>query len=403
MKEIFIMLPLEGIKVLDLTKALAGGFAVMNVADLGADVIKVENTNGIGDDCRGNGPFINGEGSYFMSINRNKRDITLDLKSLTGQEIFWKLIDWADVITENFKPGTMEKLGLSYKNIIERKPDIIYAALSGYGQTGPYKNKAAYDIVIQAAGGIMSITGPEGGAPTRVGVSIGDLAAGLYFAMGITAAICHKKMTGEGQMVDVAMLDCQVALLENAIVRYTYDGTVAKPTGNRHPSATPFQPYTCADDKELMLAVGTDKMWERFCNASGHQELLEDPLMKTNYLRTEHYSHCNDLVSKVMLEKTSDEWQKVLDAVSVPAATLNTVDMVVNNPQVNARHMIIETNHPIAGKIRTAGSPLNFSKSGPKPNRPSPIRGQHNEEVLHDMIGYTKEEIEAMRKIGAIL
>ena len=254
---------LENIKILDLTRVLAGPYATMLLADLGADVIKIEMPK-TGDDSRGYGPYINNESAYFMSINRNKRSMTLNLKSEKGKEIFLELIKYMDVVVENYRPGTMEKLGLGYDYLSRINPKLIYAAASGYGHTGPYSKRAAYDAVVQAMGGIMSITGEKDGKPTRVGSSIGDISAGMFTAIGILAALESRHSTGKGQKVDVAMLDCQVAMLENAISRYYVTGETPRPYGNRHTSIVPFETFETSDG-EIMVAAGNNNLWSKLC------------------------------------------------------------------------------------------------------------------------------------------
>lgn len=390
-------LPLEGIKILDMTKALAGPFATMILADMGAEVIKVE-VPGRGDDTRGMGPYINGESGYFISVNRNKKGITLDMKNPQSKQVLTDLIQYADVIVENFKPGTMEKFGFGYEDIVKFKPEIVYAACSGFGHTGPYKYKPAFDIIVQAAGGIMSITGEEGGSPTRVGASIGDTTAGLYTAIGILGACMELKRTGRGQKVDISMLDCQVATLENAIIRYTSSGEIPMPKGNRHPSSTPFEPFICKDRDTVVIAIGNDLLWKKFCGFNGHPELLEDEKLLNNNLRTVNYPYTKALMDQIMAEKTSDEWIKLFEENQVPITRLNNIAQLVSDPQVQARGMIAETRHPIAGIVRTAASPLNFSLVSQKPNRPAPVLGQDTINVLHDILGYDDAKIAALHE-----
>ncbi|MEJ2751360.1 MAG: CoA transferase, partial [Chloroflexota bacterium] len=296
---------LAGLRVLDLTRVLVGPYTTMILADLGAEVIKVE-FPGIGDDARHYPPHVNGESAYFMSLNRNKRSMTLNLKSEAGKLVFLDLVQKVDVLVENFRPGTMERLGFGYATLKEHNSGLIYAAASGFGQTGPYSGRPAYDGVVQAMGGIMSITGQPGGEPTRVGTSIGDIAAGLFAAVGILAAVIHRERTGEGQLVDVAMLDCQVALLENAIARYAAAGEIPGPIGNRHPSITPFEPFATSDGK-LMVAAGNNVLWKKLCQALGSPDLAEDPRFETNSARTENYEALRPLIAEPMAGKTTAE------------------------------------------------------------------------------------------------
>lgn len=368
-------LPLEGIKVLDLTRVLAGPYATMILGDLGADIIKIEMPVK-GDDARHFGPYVKDESAYFMSLNRNKRSITLNLKHQKGKELFLKMVKKADIVVENYRPGTMEKLGLGYDVLSEINPSIIYAATSGYGHTGPYSKRAAYDAVVQAMGGIMSITGEKGGKPTRVGSSIGDITAGLFTAIGILAALNNRNQTGKGQKVDVAMLDCQVAILENAIARYVVTGEVPKPGGNRHPSIVPFEPFETSNG-EIMVAAGNDALWAAFCKVIGREELIEDERFKTNPLRNENYDELRPLIADPMKEKTTEEWQHLLDQAGIPNGPINTIDKVIEDPQVLAREMIVEIDHPVAGKLKVPGIPIKFSRTPGKIRRTAPLLGEH--------------------------
>jgi len=377
--------PLEGLKVLDLTRVLAGPYCTMILADLGADVIKVEMPV-TGDDSRHFGPYQKGESAYFMSLNRNKRSIVLDLKSPEGKATLKALLMKMDVVVENFRPGTMEKLGFGYEDIKTYHPSIIYAAASGFGHTGPYSDRPAYDGVVQAMGGIMSITGQVGGEPTRVGPSVGDINAGMFTAIGILAALNHRHKTGEGQKVDVAMLDCQVAILENAIARYVVTGEVPKPAGNKHASIVPFEPFETADG-EIMIAAGNDNLWRTFCKVSGLEALASDPRFDTNPNRLENYENLRPLVATAVREKTTAQWQSILDQAGVPNGPINTVDKVIENEQVLARDMIIEVEHPVAGKLKMPGIPVKLSATPGAILSPAPTLGQHTDEVLKEFLG----------------
>ncbi len=388
-------LPLEGIKVLDLTRVLAGPYATMILGDLGADIIKIEMPVK-GDDARHFGPYVKDESAYFMSLNRNKRSITLNLKHQKGKELFLKMVKKADIVVENYRPGTMEKLGLGYDVLSEINPSIIYAATSGYGHTGPYSKRAAYDAVVQAMGGIMSITGEKGGKPTRVGSSIGDITAGLFTAIGILAALNNRNQTGKGQKVDVAMLDCQVAILENAIARYVVTGEVPKPGGNRHPSIVPFEPFETSNG-EIMVAAGNDALWAAFCKVIGREELIEDERFKTNPLRNENYDELRPLIADPMKEKTTEEWQHLLDQAGIPNGPINTIDKVIEDPQVLAREMIVEIDHPVAGKLKVPGIPIKFSRTPGKIRRTAPLLGEHTDEILKELLDMDSEEIQRLK------
>ncbi|MDK2905293.1 MAG: CoA:oxalate CoA-transferase [Eubacteriaceae bacterium] len=388
------MLPLSEVKVLDLSRVLAGPYCSMILADLGADVVKVEMPKK-GDDSRAFGPFVNGESAYFMSINRNKKSITLNLKAPKGKEIFKNLVKKFDVVLENFRPGTMERLGLGYDVLKKINPGLIYAACSGYGQTGPYTNRPAYDAVIQAMGGLMSITGFPEGRPTRVGASIADITAGLFTTIGIMAALVKRKSTGEGDMVDIAMLDSIVAVLENAIARYEITGKVPGPIGNRHPSITPFESFRVSDG-EIMVAVGNDDLWAKFCQAIDKPELIDEPKFKTNPQRVENYDALKPILQSVMAQKSVDEWILILEKAGVPCSPINTIDRVVNHPQVMARDMIVKIHHPTAGEIKIPGSPLKFNNAKVIFN-PAPILGQHTDEILKELLNMNENEINMLR------
>ncbi len=351
---------LSNIKVLDLTRVLAGPYATMLLADLGAEIIKIEQP-GKGDDARAYGPYKNGESAYFMSLNRNKQSLTLNLKTPEGKEILKELVKQVDVLVENFRPGTMERLGLGYDVLKEINPRLIYAASTGFGQTGPYSQRPAYDAVVQAMGGIMSITGQEGGMPTRVGTSIGDITAGLFSAIGILAALHERETSGLGQLVDVAMLDCQVAILENAISRYEFTGEVPTPIGNRHPSIVPFETFE-TKTSPIMVAAGNDRLWSTLCELLG-LDIACEPCFATNPMRYENYESLKPILAEKFMNKTAEEWQDIFVEAGVPSGPINTVDKVVTNEQVVARDMIVEVDHPVAGETRIPGIPIKLSRT----------------------------------------
>lgn len=389
-------LALDNIKILDLTRVLAGPYATMILGDLGADIIKIEMPVK-GDDARAFGPYLNGESAYFMSLNRNKRSMTLNLKSEKGKKLFLEMVKKVDVVVENYRPGTMEKLGIGYDTLLKINPKLIYAAVSGYGHTGPYSKRAAYDAVVQAMGGLMSITGEEGGKPVRVGTSIGDITAGLFATIGILAALNNRNETGKGQKVDVAMLDCQVAILENAIARYVVTNEVPKPGGNKHPSIVPFESFETKDG-EIMIAAGNDSLWAKFCKVIGKEELIEDERFKTNPLRNKNYDELRPLIAEPMKNRTTKEWQDMLDDSGVPNGPINTIDKVIEDPQVIARKMIVEVEHPIAGKLKTPGIPIKLSDTPGKIRNVSPILGEHTAEILKEILEYDNEKIEELKR-----
>ena len=387
--------PLEGIRILDLTRVLAGPYCTMVLADLGAEVIKVERPV-FGDDSRQYGPYLNGESAYFMSLNRNKESITLDLKTEGGKNILRQLVTKVDVLVENFKPGTMKKLGLDYEELKKINPGLVYAASTGFGQTGPYSERPAYDGVVQAMGGIMSITGEEGGSPTRVGPSIGDIAAGIFTAVGVLSALHYKNLHGVGQLVDVAMLDCQVSMLENAIARYAVSREVPGPIGNRHPSIVPFEPFDTADFP-LMLAIGNDKIWGAFCRTVGREDLVKDEQFATNPKRSENYDTLRPILAEVMKQKTNKEWQDLFNANDIPNGPINTIDRVVHDEQVIAREMIVEVDHPIAGPLEMPGVAIKLSETPGAIRKPAPILGEDTEDILSRLLGLSEQDIEQLR------
>ena len=397
--------PLVGIRVLDLSRVLSGPFATMILADLGADVIKVE-APGSGDLARGNGPFLDGDrryGSYFMSINRGKRGITLDLKSPMGKELLLKLAAWCDVLVSNFRPGVMEKLGLAYPDLEKVNPQIIYAAISGFGQTGPYADNPAFDIIVQGMGGVLSITGEPGGPPVRPGVSQGDITASLYTVIGILAALREREASGRGQMLDLSMLDCQVAIQENAFARYFATGDVPKPLGTRHPVATPFEAFKTRDGYIVVAVMGGGRgQWPLFCDAIGRLDLIDDARFLDSYSRSQHRDVLGPILAEAMLQKTSQEWLDELSSRGIACGPVNTIDRVANDPQVLHRQMISEVDHKVLGKVKTVNSPLKFSRTAVATLTAAPNLGEHTEEVLLEVLGVTAEEVVSLGREGVI-
>ena len=351
--------PLAGITVIDLTRVLAGPYCTMLLADLGARVIKVEPPK-VGDDSRHIGPFMNGKSVYFMSLNRGKESIALDLKAPADRATFEKLLAGADVLVENYRGGTMEKLDYGWDKLHKRYPRLIYAAASGFGHSGPYQNRAAYDMVVQGMGGIMSLTGHPGGPPTRVGTSVGDITAGLFTAIGVNAALFHRERAGEGMKVDVAMLDCQVAILENAIARYVATGQVPGPLGARHPSITPFEAYKTADGW-IIIAAGNDGLFKKLAAALARPELATDARFTTNDLRTRHHDDLRAEIERTLAFHDSAHWLNAIDAAGVPCGPINNVAQVLDDPQVRSRNMVVTLDDPVTGTIRIAGNPIKLS------------------------------------------
>ncbi|MFM8800099.1 MAG: CaiB/BaiF CoA transferase family protein [Tagaea sp.] len=351
--------PLSGITVVDLTRVLAGPYCTMVLLDLGARVIKVEPPK-VGDDARTFGPFLKGKSAYFMSLNRGKESIALDLKNAEDKAIFHDLLARADVLVENYRPGTMEKLGLGWDALHAKYPKLIYAAASGFGHSGPYSKRAAYDMVVQGMGGLMSVTGHPGGPPTRVGTSIGDITAGLFTAIGISSALFDRTRTGTGVKIDVAMLDCQIAILENAIARYFSTGQVPGPLGARHPSITPFEAFK-ARDGHLIVAAGNDALFAKLCAALGRADLARNPLFLTNATRTEHAAALRDEIEQALAGKTVAEWLDILDRAGVPSGPINDVKQALEDPQIAARNMVVAIDDKDVGTLRMAGNPIKSS------------------------------------------
>jgi CoA:oxalate CoA-transferase len=351
--------PLAGVKVVDLTRVLAGPYCTMVLCDLGAEVVKVERPR-IGDDSRHIGPFVNGISAYFASLNRGKTSVALDLDDQADRARFETLLADADVLVENFRPGTMEKLGYGWDVLHPRFPRLVYAAVSGFGHTGPWSPRPAYDMVAQAMGGVMSITGHPGGPPTRVGTSIGDLTAGLFAAIGICSALYERERTGETAKIDVAMLDSQVAILENAIARYTATGEVPGPLGARHPSITPFGAYAAADG-HLVIAAGNDVLFRRLCEVLGRPAIADDPRFATNASRTEHHDALQFELEAALASDTVDAWLARLEAADLPCGPINDVAAVLAHPQVQARNMVVHLDDERLAGLELAGNPIKNS------------------------------------------
>ncbi len=376
--------PLSGITVVDLSRILAGPYCTFMMAELGARVIKVE-PPGIGDDAREYGPFRGGQSTYFASINRGKESIVLDLKADADKAIFERLLSIADVVVENFRPGTMEKLGYGWESLHPRYPKLIYAAASGFGHTGPSSKAPAYDMVVQGLGGIMSITGHPGQPPVRIGMSIGDIGAGLYTAVAVNAALLHRERTGEATKVDIAMFDCQLALLENAVMRYTVTGDVPGPLGARHPSITPFEAMATADGN-IIIAAGNDGLYLKLCDALGRSDLAEHADYRSNDLRCRNQPRLKAEIESVLRGKTTAEWVTILEKIGVPAGPINTVAQALEHPQVAARNMLVTVDDPDAGKLTLVGNPLKMSGFADPPTRaPAPRLDGDREAILREL------------------
>ena len=392
------MAPLDGITVLDLTRVLSGPYCSMMLGDMGARVIKVEQP-GKGDDTRAWGPpFTEGESAYFLSINRNKQSVTLDFKHPEGRELLDRLIATADVIVENFRPGTLSKLGLDYPSLAPAHPRLIYCSISGYGHTGPRRHEAGYDAVMQGEGGLMSITGSPDGPPVRLGVAIADIVTGMFAAQGITLALLARERTGQGQAVDIAMLDSVVALLTYQAGIYFATNVAPPRLGNRHPTIVPYETFS-ASDGDFVLAVGNDDQWRRFCRVA---EFPEEEQFATNRLRVENYAQLRPLLARRLETKTRGEWIEQLTAAGVPCGSVRNLQEVFDDAQVAARAMVAELPHPRAGMLKLLGTPLKLSNTPGGVRTAPPILGEHTEHVLSLDLGLSADRIDELRAKGVV-
>src|SRR3990172_287675 len=393
---------LDGIRVLDLSRVLAGPYCSMILGDLGADIIKVERP-GIGDETRHWGPpfAAPGESAYFLCTNRNKRSITVNLKAPQGLEIIKALARKSDIFLENFSPGTTDELGVGYEAIREVNPRIIYCSITGYGPDGPYRNRSGYDLVVSAIGGLMGITGEPEGPPVKVGVAITDVCTGISAQGAICAALYSREKTGKGQRIDLSLLETQVAALVNMASSYLISGEIPRRWGTAHETIVPYQGFE-ANDKYVIITAGNDQLWARFCKVLGVPELIDDPRFQTNPLRVKNRKECIQALAPVLKTKTRDEWIKLLNAEGIPCSPINTMDEVFSDPQVLHRNMLVEVDHPTAGKIRLAGIPAKYSETKAVIRRPPPRLGEHTEEVLSKVLGFDPPKIEKLRAQGVI-
>jgi crotonobetainyl-CoA:carnitine CoA-transferase CaiB-like acyl-CoA transferase len=393
--------PLQDVKVLDLTHALAGPFCSTMLADFGADVIKLE-PPGTGDIARGWGvPLPGGETSYFVTLHRNKRGVVIDLKRPEGKELFFRLVERCDIVLENYRVGALERLGLDYQAARKRNPGIIYCSISGFGQDGPYRDRAALDLILQAESGMISVTGEAGTSGTRAGVSIADLTAGMYCAYGVMLALRVKERTGEGQHVDISMLDGQLALLGTSIANYFANGEIPRPMGTAYPVVVPYQTFR-TKTRDLALAIAGEKIWRKFCPTIGRPGLLDDPRYRTTTDRMNNRDELIPTLQEVFLTRTYEEWEPLLLGNDIPVGAINNLAEAVEHPQVKARHTLIELKHPRVGKVRAVGSPVRLSRTPARVRSPAPVHGQHTGEVLREMLGMNPEEIAALETAGVI-
>ena len=392
---------LAGLKVLDLTRVLAGPFSTMMLADMGASVYKLEQP-GIGDDSRGFGPFQNGESVYYINLNRNKKGMTIDLKNPKGKAVFLEMVKNADVVIENYRPGVMEKLGLGYEDLAKTNPGIVYVAVSDFGHTGPYSNRPGYDIIAQAMSGLMSTTGWPDSGPTRSGTAIGDVLGGMSATIGMLAAIYHKIKTGEGQKVDIALVDSTVAALEIINMIYLSQGRLPERIGNRYESTYPYDSFV-ASDGDLVIGAANNKLWKLLLDQMGKSELAEDPRFKDIKDRIENHVEVKAIVQEWVGQNTVDEVVNGLLEKGVPVAPILNIAQVTSDPHIaEAREMFVRLDHPVAGKMRIAGSHLKLSKTKTEIKTPAPALGQDNEKGLEELLGLTAEQVKELLEEGAI-
>jgi formyl-CoA transferase/CoA:oxalate CoA-transferase len=394
-------MPLEDVTVLDLSHALAGPFCSTMLADFGATVIKLEPA-GAGDIARSWGPPLpGGETSYFVSLHRNKKGIEVDLKHPRGKDLFFRMVERCDVVLENYRVGVLTRLGLGYEAAAARNPGIIYCSVSGFGQDGPYRDRAALDLILQAESGMISVTGEPGGHGVRCGVSIADMTAGMYAAYGIMLALRVKEKTGRGQAIDVSMLEGQLSLLGSMIGAYFADGEAPAPMGTAYKALLPYQTFR-TKTRDLALAVGSEKLWKVFCPVIGRPDMTDDPRYRTNADRVKNRDTLIKALQDVFSTKTYEDWESVLLAAGIPMGAINSIGQVVEHPQVAARGTLVEMDHPRAGKVKMVGAPVRLSKTPGSVRTPAPMLGEHTDEVLRDLLGLGAHEIADLRSAGAL-
>jgi len=389
---------LDGVRVLDLTRILAGPYCTMLLGDLGADIIKVE-VPGRGDDTRQWGPpfTTGGESAYFLAANRNKRSLTLNLKSERGRSILGELIQQADILIENFRVGTLEKWNLSYEQLKNLRPDLIYCTITGYGYTGPYRDRPGYDFIIQALGGFMSVTGPEDGEPFRAGIAVADLSSGIYACNAVLAALFARERTGKGQRIDISLLDCQVAMMSYVASNYLVSGQPAQRFGNAHPNLVPYQVFE-AQDGYFAFAAGNDLQWANFCRAVGREAWETDPLFATNPARLTNRTKLVGLLNELFSTRSVADWIELCEGAGLPVGPINTMEAALSDPQVLARGMVMEVPHPTEGRVPLLRSPLNIPTAPSEVRYPPPTLGQHTDEILSELLNYDSEGIQALRE-----
>ncbi len=392
--------PLAGIRVLDLTRVLAGPFCSMSLGDMGAEVIKIEEP-GKGDDTRGWPPFAGGEATYFLSVNRNKKSLTLNMKATEGQEILRKLVARSDVMLENFRPGTMERLGFGYDSLRRLNPRLIYCSISGFGESGPEASRPGYDLIVQGESGIMDLTGFSDGPPVKVGNSIADLVAGIAAAQGITLALLARQRSGKGQKVEIGMLDVMASLLTYQAGLYWNAGGRPARRGNQHPSIVPYEVFQ-AKDAYLTLGVANNSLWERCCRAIGRAEMAQDPRFDSEANRVAHRGELIPLLNEVFATRPVDEWLKRLEDAGVPAGRIKSVAEVCESAHLKARGMAVRLSHPKAGGITVMGVPIRLWDTPGAASAPPPLLGQHTDEILTRLLRLPKARVERLRAAGVV-
>lgn len=392
--------PLDGIRVIDLSRVVSGPFCTQSMGDMGADVIKIEQP-GTGDESRAFGPpFLGGESPYYLSVNRSKRSCTLDLKSEAGRSILWRLLDGADVLIENFRPGAMGRLGFHYEAVAARFPRLVYCSISGFGDTGPDAGRPGYDLIVQGESGLMDLTGEAGGPPTRIGTAIGDLTAGMMASQGIMLALYARHTTGRGQHVKIAMLDAVASLLTYNAGNYFASGESPTRRGNDHPSVAPYQTLQ-AKDGWMNLAVANDSLWRRYCDAIERPDLRDDPRFATAPARVQHRGVLIPLIVELTAARTVQEWLDLLGPAGVPCGRIRTVGQVCTNPQLTERGKVLDRPHSTAGRVRMIGMPIDLSDTPGRIDDAPPLLGEHTDEVLQG-VGYSEVEIRAFRGDGVV-
>jgi formyl-CoA transferase/CoA:oxalate CoA-transferase len=386
--------------VLDLSHALAGPFASTMLGDYGAEIIKIEPLDG--EIARAWGPPFYGEdSSYFVNLHRNKKSVALDLKHPEGKAIYFRLLEHADVVLENLRVGTVDRLGIGYAASSARQPRVIYCSISGFGQDGPYRNRAAFDLVVQAESGMISVTGEPGGRGVRAGVSIADITAGMYAAFGVLTALHARQTTGRGQFIDVSMLEGQFGILSGMIGAYVADGIVPGPLGTAYGALLPYQTFR-TKTRDIAIGVGSDKLWRAFCPLLGLESLTDDPRYVTNAARNANRQSLIDALQQAFLTKSYEEWESILLPAGVPMGAVNTLDAAIAHPQIAARGMMVESTHPVAGTVRMTGPPVKLSETPGSVRTPAPLLGEHTNQVLRERLGLPDAELARLRAAGVI-